>query len=220
MTNLSDFAVNECTFQCASCEAVNDSTTAEWCTCLSARNTLVCTSCQRCFCNAPASWRNAFTKSEAGTVFARREQQRKREKLVSMSASQPLQRPLILIVDDDKTVHLIAERVLRTLGGTVLHAHDGAEALDLAQTLRPDLIITDALLPKLDGRELSRIVKTDPETQDSKLVVMTGLYKGRRYRDEAFRTFHVDEYVEKPVSAPALRAIAEKLLGIPSEIAS
>lgn len=215
-----DFAVSECAYACAWCNAVNDSMTAEWCSCLSSRNTLVCATCDRCFCDAAPFWRSAFTKSVAGTMFLQREQKRKGFKPVANARQETMQRPLILVIDDDKVVHMIAERVLRVFGGTIVHAEDGETGLAMAQQLRPELVITDALLPKLDGRELSRILKSDPETQNCKLVVMTGLYKGRRYRDEAFRNFHVDDYIEKPVAAPALRALAGKLLGVPEEIAS
>jgi CheY-like chemotaxis protein len=216
---LSEFAMSECIYTCAWCHAVNDSMTAEWCSCLSSRTTLVCRSCGRCFCDASERWQTAFTLSPAGTVFIQRERKRKS---LSAVAEEPavIRRPLILVVDDDKVVHLIAGRVLRHFGGTILHAEDGAAGLSMALETRPDIVITDAFLPKLDGRELARLLKGRAETAACKLVVITALYKGRRYRDEAYKNFHVDEYLEKPVSAATLNAVVGKLLGISEEMAS
>jgi CheY-like chemotaxis protein len=214
----SAFAVSDCAFACASCNAVNDSMTAEWCSCVSARNTLVCSACERCFCEAPAPWLTDFIKSPAGSAYLQREQKRKGIKSVP-APQDVVRRPLILVIDDDRVVHLIADRVLASFGGTVLHAEDGLRGLSIARQTRPDLVITDALLPKLDGRELALLLRSDPENH-CKIAVMTALYKGRRYRDEAYKTFQVDEYLEKPITAPTLRRVAARLLGIATEMAS
>jgi CheY-like chemotaxis protein len=70
-------------------------------------------------------------------------------------------------------------------------------------------VLTDALLPKLDGREIALRLKSDPATRAIKVVVMTALYKGTRYRIEAINSFGVDEYIEKPVDPGRLRKLAE-----------
>lgn len=207
------FAISEFAFQCPWCASVNDSMTAEWCTCVSSKPTLLCGSCGRCFCQATAEWRLSFLISPAAAAFRRRSLLIARTPVprTAVSPEKPA-RPVILIVDDDKVVHLIAQRVLSDFGGTIVHAEDGETALRLARTLLPDLVITDALLPKLDGREFCRLLKSDPETRHCKVAVMTALYKGLRYRAEAFNTFLVDEYMEKPVTAVALRTLAANLL--------
>jgi CheY-like chemotaxis protein len=130
----------------------------------------------------------------------------------AVQVEMPLQRPILLLVDDDRTVHSIAERILSDFAGTILHAYDGREALNLARETHPDLIITDALLPLLDGRELARTLKADADPRLKSVVVMTALYKGARYRCEAFREFQVDAYVEKPIRPERLRAIVETAL--------
>ena len=131
-----------------------------------------------------------------------------------------LPRPIVLVVDDDRVVHMIAARVLGSMPVSAVYAHDGAQALQMANELKPDLIITDALLPKLDGRELCRIVKTSPATAGCKVAVMTALYKAMRYRNEAFHTFKADEFIEKPLSPEKLRHLVSHLLGIAPTIAS
>ena len=115
----------------------------------------------------------------------------------------------VLVVDDDRSVHAIVGRILEKMDATVIHAFDGAEALKIARTTPVDLIITDALIPRLDGRELAKIIKSDPELSSTRVVVMTALYKGARYRMEALHTFLADDYIEKPVSVPKLQSIFE-----------
>jgi CheY-like chemotaxis protein len=129
-----------------------------------------------------------------------------------------LRRPVVLVVDDDKIVHLVIGQILKDYSGTVLHCDNGAKALAVATDVRPDLIITDALLPGLDGRELARVIKTSPETAHCKVAVITGLYKGLRYRNEAMRTFQVDEYLEKPVNVDQIRALVASVSAVSAPV--
>ena len=129
-----------------------------------------------------------------------------------------LPKPIVLIVDDDRVVHMIAARVLASMPVNVLYAHDGAQALEMVLEFKPDLIVTDALLPKLDGRELCRKIKSSEGTRNCKVAVMTALYKGTRYRNEAMLTFLADEFVEKPLTPEKLRHVVSHLLGIAPQI--
>jgi CheY-like chemotaxis protein len=208
------FAVSRCSYPCPWCQAINDAWTAEWCNCVSASPTLMCHACARCFCAATTEWRARAFEASAWMMFLSRQAALKASRLVPHEKGIPLARPVILVVDDDKVVHVLARRVLASLGGTLLHAFDGAEAWALSLETRPDLVITDALLPKLDGRELSRRLKTDSATKNCRVIVITALYKGLRYRTEAFREFLVDEYESKPVSPARLRALAERHLDL------
>ena len=119
-------------------------------------------------------------------------------------------RPVIVIVDDDRLIHAIIARTLADFEGTVIHANDGLSALRIATETNADLVITDALLPSLDGRELARELKTNPATQHCKVVVMTALYKGANYRMEARRDFKVDEYLYKPVLPSTIQSLAHE----------
>ncbi|MEO6486990.1 MAG: response regulator [Thermoanaerobaculia bacterium] len=199
-------------YRCAWCESSNDVVSAEWCSCIAAERTLLCDDCGRCFCEANTTWRREFFGSDPGKVFRTRA---RTEQLVTprlTAVANELKRPVILVVDDDKVVHFIARRVLSAVAGTLVHAEDGEEGLRLAFELQPDVIITDALLPKLDGRELARTVKMNPDTSHCRVAVMTALYKGLRYRREAMTHFQADEYLEKPISAAKLLAVTERLL--------
>ncbi len=134
--------------------------------------------------------------------------------------STTIRRPAILVIDDDRTVHKLVERALQNFPGTLLHAHEGVEGLRMARELRPELVLTDALLPKLDGREIALRLKSDPATRAIKVVLMTALYKGTRYRIEAINSFGVDEYIEKPVDPTRLRKLAEEAEEVAMAVAS
>ena len=199
-------------YRCSWCETSNEAGRGEFCSCIAAERTLLCSSCSRCFCEANATWRREFFTSSAGGVFRARTRTEQPVRPTLKAVDNQMQRPIILIVDDDKVVHFIASRILSALAGTLVHAENGEEGLRLANELQPDVMITDALLPKLDGRELARTVKTNPETSHCRVAVMTALYKGLRYRREAMTRFLADEYLEKPISAAKLLAVTERLL--------
>lgn len=119
---------------------------------------------------------------------------------------------MLLVVDDVKTIHTVVDTILSGFFGTIVHAYNGADAFRIARTIRPDVLLTDALLPGLDGRDVVRLLKADPATASIKTIIMTGLYKGLRYRNEAFRNFKVDAYLDKPVGSTELRTVIAELL--------
>lgn len=218
MSLQSGFAIqNIDNYKCPWCTTANQSSSASFCSCLASERTLVCSDCDRCFCEAPAGWRKAFFRSTAALAFrARNKSAHQATTRDLMIAPASVQRPVIMVVDDDRTVHLVAGRVLAEYPGTVLHAEDGERAFELAMEYQPDLVITDALLPKLDGRELAIRLKQTPETSDCKVAIITAMYKGSRYRIEAINSFQVDDYVEKPVTPARLRQIVSEQLGLES----
>jgi CheY-like chemotaxis protein len=107
----------------------------------------------------------------------------------------------------------VATRVVESHGYSVVLATNGEEGLELARRYQPDLVLTDALMPKLDGREMSRRLKEDPETASVKVVVMTALYTSAKYKTEGTRVFRVDDYLAKPLAVDDLRALLAKHLG-------
>jgi len=85
--------------------------------------------------------------------------------------------------------------------------------LDLAQRYKPDLVLTDALMPRMDGREMARRIKEEAATAKAKVVVMTALYTNVKYRTEGFKKYKVDDYLAKPLTFEDLRAVLQKHLG-------
>ncbi len=83
-------------------------------------------------------------------------------------------RPLVLIVDDYQDVRELYAEYLRSSGFRVAEAASGAEALDKASELAPDVILMDLSLPGIDGVEATRRLKADPRTHDIPIVALTG----------------------------------------------
>jgi CheY-like chemotaxis protein len=119
----------------------------------------------------------------------------------------------VLLVDDEKDIQRVASRVIQSLGYGLVLAHNGEEGLELAQRYKPDLVLTDALMPRMDGREMARRIKEDPATGGARVVLMTSLYTNMKYRNEGFKTYKVDDYLAKPLAFEDLRVVLQKHLG-------
>lgn len=77
----------------------------------------------------------------------------------------------ILVVDDDLTQQLIVFKILKTIGLNIIFADDGVAALEQAQRFCPSLIILDILLPKMNGYEVCRRLKSDKKTQNVAVIM-------------------------------------------------
>ncbi len=77
----------------------------------------------------------------------------------------------ILVVDDDLKQQLIVFKILKNIGLNVIFANDGVEALELAQRYCPDLIILDIILPRMNGYEVCRRIKSDKKNQKLAVVM-------------------------------------------------
>jgi DNA-binding response OmpR family regulator len=198
---------------CFTCQQTFDATKAEWCTCLGRDQTLACLHCGNCFCKAPAAYRERFWIDAPPTLFERKMIGSKRSLGGRANpAPREVKRPLILLVEDDENIQLIVKTVVTTMGYGFIVGANGQEGLSLAREYNPDLILSDAFMPKLDGREMCRLLKEDPSTARSKAIIMTGLYTDRKYRNEALSYFKVDDYVAKPLAVDDLINLMKKHL--------
>lgn len=77
----------------------------------------------------------------------------------------------ILLVDDDPELLELYTDVLEVMGYQVIQAHDGSEAMALARRLRPNLIVTDWMMPHVDGVELCQHILRDPELHGIPLIL-------------------------------------------------
>jgi two-component system, cell cycle response regulator DivK len=84
------------------------------------------------------------------------------------------ERPLVLLVEDDREGRLLFAEWLQQAGFRVEQAHNGLQALERAFDLRPDAILTDLNIPGIDGYELTRRLKTDPRTERIPILAVTG----------------------------------------------
>lgn len=198
---------------CFNCQETFDATRADWCSCVGRDNTLACHHCGGCFCKAPAAYRERFWIDAPPSLFERKMIGSKRNLGARVNpAPTDVKRPLILLVEDDENVQLIVRTVVSNMGYGFVVGADGQEGLTLAREYGPDMILSDAFMPKLDGREMCRLLKEDPSTARSKAVIMTGLYTDRKYRNEALDYFKVDDYVAKPLAVDDLIKLFKKHL--------
>jgi DNA-binding response OmpR family regulator len=113
-----------------------------------------------------------------------------------------------LCVERDPYVRELETYFLREAGFGVTFADDGLQALQLAQQVRPTIIITEILVPKLDGLALCRRLKEDPATRHIAVLVFSLLAAERRARDCG-----ADAFLNKPLNAhtlvDAVRALLE-----------
>jgi CheY-like chemotaxis protein len=94
----------------------------------------------------------------------------------SATTAQPLVHtvPSILIVDGEPDTRLLYKTVFDGLASAVVEAEDGAEALGKAICARPDVIVTDSHLRRVDGYALCALLRNDPSTRSAAIVVVTG----------------------------------------------
>ena len=81
----------------------------------------------------------------------------------------------ILLVEDDRFLRKAAEVRLRRAGYTVVTAADGEEAIASAATARPDLVLLDLIMPRMQGFEVLRVLRTQPNMEGVPIVVLTNL---------------------------------------------
>jgi DNA-binding response OmpR family regulator len=106
----------------------------------------------------------------------------------------------ILVVDDEHTINAYLQRKLTKLGYTVYVAEDGETALEQAFKLLPDLILLDVKLPRLDGCEVCRRLKSDERTKGIPVFVLSA--KAQRMEIQEGIEAGADKYLCKPMSFP------------------
>lgn len=114
----------------------------------------------------------------------------------------------ILCVEDDELTAKIMCEILKQKFGKVLLAHNGLEALELYKTDKPDIVLTDIMMPKLNGLELIKKLKKIDENQ--KIAVITA-YNENEYFEEV-KTLGVKEYIFKPIDKNQFFGSLDKLV--------
>jgi DNA-binding response OmpR family regulator len=130
---------------------------------------------------------------------------------VNVNSSLDATKLTILVADDDPDIQSLVVLRLERSGYRVIRASDGQEALDLALAEHPDLAVLDIMMPKLDGCEVTRSLRSHPETADMPVILLTArVQDGDVTRGlEAGAT----DYVKKPFSPQELGARVASILG-------
>lgn len=108
----------------------------------------------------------------------------------------------ILIVDDNVDSRELVVKVLKARGYQTIEAVDGEDALEKAIEQRPDLILMDRALPKIDGYEVTRRLKSQEEFKDTPIVALTA-HAMRGDREKALEA-GCEGYISKPINVRAL----------------
>jgi DNA-binding response OmpR family regulator len=117
----------------------------------------------------------------------------------------------ILVVDDDPEILTAIKTALEDTGAAIKTASDGNNAVMIAETGNPDLVVLDALLPKRSGFLVLEKLKAKKPRGAKPYVIMITANEGKRHRAWA-ESLGVDDYLNKPFPMERLLASAEKLL--------
>ncbi len=123
-------------------------------------------------------------------------------------------RKTILIVDDDLDLCYILQTVFAQLGYDSVLAVNGKEAVDLATSQLPDLILMDIMLPVMDGLQATRLIRENSNTHSIPILAMTARVSMEDKKD-CFRS-GCDDFIAKPFTVKELTSCMEKLLKQPS----
>jgi len=113
----------------------------------------------------------------------------------------------VLVVDDDETSRNLSKRILSKRGYAVITADGGAEGIELAKQLHPDIIVLDVLMPGMDGWQVLEKLRDLPETADIPIIMQSMLSER-----ELGLSLGADDYLTKPVDKSDLPAAVRKLL--------
>ncbi|HYK54681.1 MAG TPA: response regulator [Candidatus Eremiobacteraceae bacterium] len=119
-------------------------------------------------------------------------------------------RPRVVIADDDPDIRRLVEMTVSNAGCDVTVASDGEEALERVRESMPDLVILDVLMPRMDGWEVARALKSDPATRDVPVMFLTS--RGQEHDVlEGFDSGAID-YMVKPFSPRELQVRVRAVL--------
>jgi DNA-binding response OmpR family regulator len=123
----------------------------------------------------------------------------------------------ILIVDYDAQSLESLVQLFKAYKLKIIKATDGLSAYEKFKSEKPDLVILEAILPKLHGFDLTK--KISQESKGSiPIVIVTGLYRGAQYKEEALSSFGASDYFEKPYDSEKLLSSVLNLLNEEEDI--
>jgi two-component system, OmpR family, alkaline phosphatase synthesis response regulator PhoP len=121
----------------------------------------------------------------------------------------------ILIADDEAHIRILMEQTLEELedqGVELLIATNGAEALEMIQTQKPDLVFLDVMMPKMNGFEVCQTVKQNEETRSVHIIMLTA--KGQEFDQQKGKEVGADLYMTKPFDPDEIVEKALEVLGL------
>jgi len=116
---------------------------------------------------------------------------------------------MILVVERNPAVQRLEKYFLEQAGYSVEFVSDGVSALTRARELRPHILVTEIMVPKLDGLNLCRALKSDPTTRDIIVLVFSHLYAEDRARE-----VEADAFLIKPLNEQLLIETVQRLIAL------
>jgi DNA-binding response OmpR family regulator len=123
--------------------------------------------------------------------------------------------PRILIVDDEPNIVLALEMLMKREGYEIRTVGDGEKAVEAAGTFRPDLILLDVMMPRMDGYEVCQRIRSDDSLKGIFIVMLTA--KGREVEREKGLALGADLYITKPFSTREVVRKVREMLASKSE---
>jgi DNA-binding response OmpR family regulator len=117
----------------------------------------------------------------------------------------------IVIVEDDRVTVALLEKALSSADVQVLSAPNGLIGLNLVSHERPEVVIIDLLIPQIDGFELCRRIRNNPDLEETKIIIMSAVYKGVYFKRDISDS-GADAFLVKPLNVQELRAKVESFL--------
>ena len=121
-------------------------------------------------------------------------------------------RRLIMIVDDSVTVRKVTSRLLERQGYDIVTAKDGVDAMEQLENVKPDLMLLDIEMPRMDGFEVTNLVRHHDMHSNLPIIMITSR-TGEKHRERAF-SLGVTHYMGKPFQETELLANIEQLLAV------
>ncbi len=128
-----------------------------------------------------------------------------------MALAMPETEKTVLIVEDNELNMKLFNDLLDAHGYKTLQTRDGMEALDMARTHRPDLILMDIQLPEVSGLEVTKWLKADDELQSIPVVAVTAF--AMKGDEEKIREGGCEAYISKPISVATFLDTVRKFIG-------
>ncbi len=117
----------------------------------------------------------------------------------------------ILVADDNQQIRMLVGAALRSLGHEIVYATDGAEALETAITVKPDLVVLDVTMPELSGFEVLEFLRKRPELAGTRVMMLTTA--AQKWDLERGISLGCDDYLTKPFEPKTLREKVVAILG-------
>ncbi|MFA0732276.1 MAG: hypothetical protein LKKZDAJK_000929 [Candidatus Fervidibacter sp.] len=119
------------------------------------------------------------------------------------------QKKRVLVVDDERHIVRLVQVNLERQGYEVLTAYDGVECLEKAKAEKPDLIVLDVMMPRMDGFEALQRLKSDPETSQIPVIMLTARAQDRDVL-QGYQ-YGADLYLTKPFSPLELISLVKRV---------